>query len=150
MVLGKTLESPLDCKEIQPVHPKGDQSCVFIGRTDAEAETPILWASDGKNLLTGKDPDAGKVEKNTRPFRYDLNQIPYDYTVEVRNRFKGLDLIDRVPDELWMEVRDIVQETGIKTIPNKKKCKRAKWLSEEGLQIAVKRREAKSKGEKER
>ena len=87
-----------------------------------------------------------KVEKTTRPFRYDLNQIPYDYTVEVRNRFKGLDLIDRVPDELWMEVRDIVQETGIK----KKKCKKAKWLSEEALQIAVKRREVKSKGEKER
>ena len=140
----------MDCKEIQPVHPKGDQSCVFIGRTDAEAETPILWASDGKNLLTGKDPDAGKVEKNTRPFRYDLNQIPYDYTVEVRNRFKGLDLTDRVPDELWTEVCDIVQETGIKTIPKKKKCKKAKWLSEEALQIAVKRREAKSKGEKER
>ena len=80
---------------------------------------------------------------------YDLNQIPNDYTVEVRNRFKGLDLIDRVPDELWMEVCDIVQETGIKTIPKKKKCKRAKWLSEEALQIAVKR-EAKSKGEKER
>ena len=81
---------------------------------------------------------------------YDLNQIPYDYTVEVRNRFKGLDLIDRVPDELWTEVHDIVQETGIKTIPKKKKCKKAKWLSEEALQIAVKRREAKSKGEKER
>ena len=76
--------------------------------------------------------------------------IPYDYTVEVRNRFKGLDLIDRVPDELWMEVRDIVQETGIKTIPKKKKCKRAKWLSEEALQTAVKRREAKSKRVKER
>ena len=88
--------------------------------------------------------------KTTRPFRYDLNQIPYDYTVEVRNRFKGLDLIDTVPDELWTEVRDIVQETGIKTIPKKKKCKKAKWLCEEGLQIAVKRREAKSKGEKER
>ena len=88
--------------------------------------------------------------KTTRPFRYDLNQIPYDYTVEVRNRFKGLDLIDRVPDKLWMEVRDIVQETGIKTIPMEKKCKKAKWLSGEGLQIAVKRREAKSKGEKER
>ena len=88
--------------------------------------------------------------KITRPFRYDLNQIPYDYTVEVRNRFKGLDLIDRVPDELWNEVRDIVQETGIKTIPMEKKCKRAKWLSEEALQIAVKRREGKSKGEKER
>ena len=86
--------------------------------------------------------------KTTRPFRYDLNQIPYDYTVEVRNRFKGLDLIHRVPDELWNEVRDIVQETGIKTIPMEKKCKKAKWLSEEALQIAVKRREAKSKGEK--
>ena len=91
-----------------------------------------------------------KIGKITRPFRYDLNQIPYDYTVEVRNRFKGLDLIDRVRDELWMEVHDIVQETGIKTIPKKKKCEKAKWLSEEALQTAVKRREAKSKGEKER
>ena len=81
---------------------------------------------------------------------YDLNQIPYDYTVEVRNRFKGLDLIDRVPDELWNEVRDIVQETGIKIIPMEKKCKKAKPLSGEALQISVKRREAKSKGEKER
>ena len=91
-----------------------------------------------------------KVGKITRPFRYDLNQSPYDYTVEVRNRFKGLDLIDRVPNELWTEVRDIVQETRIKTIPMEKKCKKAKWLSGEALQIAVKRREAKSKGEKER
>ena len=92
-----------------------------------------------------------KVEKTTRPFRCDLNQIPYDYTVEVRNRFKGLDLIDRRgPDELWTEVHDLVQETGIKTIPKKKKCKREKWLSEEALQIAVKRREVKGKGEKER
>ena len=91
-----------------------------------------------------------KVRKTTRPFRYDLNQIPYDYTVEVRNRFKRLDLIDRVHDELWTEVRDIVQETGIKTIPKKKKCKKAKWLSGEALQIAVKRREVKSKGQKER
>ena len=91
-----------------------------------------------------------KVGKTTRPFRYDLHQIPYDYTVEVRNRFKGLDLIDRVPDELRNEVRDIVQETGIKTIPMEKKCKKAKSLSGEALQIAVKRREAKSKGEKER
>ena len=74
-----------------------------------------------------------KVWKTTRPFRYDLNQIPYDYTVEARNRFKGLDLIDRVPDELWNEVRDIVQEIGIKTIPKKKKCKKSKWLSEEVL-----------------
>ena len=91
-----------------------------------------------------------KVGKTTRPFRYDLNQIPCDYTVEVRNRFKGLDLINRVPDELWMEVCDIVQETGIKTIPKEKKCKKAKWLSEEALQIAVKRRKVKSNGEKER
>ena len=79
-----------------------------------------------------------KVEKTTRPFRYDLNQIPCDYTEEVRNRFKGLDLIDRVPEELWMEVRDILQETGIKTMPKKRKCKKAKCLSEEALQIAVK------------
>ena len=91
-----------------------------------------------------------KVEKTTRPFKYDLNQIPYDYTVEVRNRFKGLDLIDRVPDELWTEVCDILQESGIKTIPKKKKCKKAKWLSEEAVQIAVKRREVKSKGEEDR
>ena len=90
-----------------------------------------------------------KVGKATRPFRYDLNQIPYDYPVEVRNRFKRLDLINRVPDELWTEVHDTVQETGIKTIPMEKKCKKAKWLSEEALQIAVKRREAKSKGGKE-
>ena len=91
-----------------------------------------------------------KVGKATRPFRYDLNQIPYDYTVEVRNRFKGLDLIDRVPEELWMEVHDIVQKAVIKTISKKKKCKKAKWLSEEALQIAEKRREAKGKGEMER
>ena len=91
-----------------------------------------------------------KVGKTTRPCRYDLNQIPYDYIVEVRNRFKELDLIDRMPDELWTEVHDILQETGMKTIPMEKKCKKAKWLSEEALQIAVKRREAKSKGEKER
>ena len=89
-----------------------------------------------------------KVGKTTRPFRYDLNQIPYDYTVEVRNRFKGLDLIDRVRDELWTELCDIVQETGIKTVPMEKKCKKAKWLSGEALQITAKRREAKSKGEK--
>ena len=88
--------------------------------------------------------------KTSRPFNYDLNQITYDYTVEVRNRLKGLDLIDRVPEELWMEVCDIVQETGSKTISKKKKCKKAKWLSEEALQIAVKTRVAKSKGEKER
>ena len=81
-----------------------------------------------------------RVGKPPRPFRYDLNQIPYDYTVGVRNRFKGLDLIDRVPDDLWIEVHDIVQETRIKTVPVEKKCKKAKWLSEKALQIAVKRR----------
>ena len=91
-----------------------------------------------------------KVGKTTRSRRYDLNQIPYDYTVEVTKRFKGLDLIDRIPEELWTEVHDIVQETGIKTIPKKKKCKKAKWLSGEALQIAEKRREAKGKEEKER
>ena len=91
-----------------------------------------------------------KVGKTTRPFRYDLNPIPYYYTGELRNRFKGLDLIDRVPDELWTEVHDIVEETRIKTTPMEKTCKKAKWLSEEALQRAVKRREEKSKGEKER
>ena len=91
-----------------------------------------------------------KVEETTRPFGHDLNQMPYDYTVEMRNRMKGLDLIGTVPDELWMEVHDAVQETGIMTIPKKKKCKKAKWLSGEALQIVVKRREVKSKGEKER
>ena len=90
------------------------------------------------------------MEKTTRPFRYDLNQIPYDYTVEVRNSFKELDLIDRVSDEVWMEVHDIVQETGIKSMLMQKKCNKGKWMSEEALQIAVKIREAKSKGEKER
>ena len=89
-----------------------------------------------------------KVGKATRPFRYDLNQIPYDYTVKVINRFKGLDLIDRVPEELWMKVHDTVQQAVIKTISKKKKCKKAKWLSGEALQIAEKRREAKGKGEK--
>ena len=122
------------------------------------------WRSSTQPAKTGPGADCGsdhelliakfilklkKVEKTTRPFRYDLNQILYDYT-EVRYRFKGLDLIDRLPDELWTEVHDIVKETGIKTIPKKKKCKKAKWLSEEALQIAVKRREAKSKGEQER
>ena len=123
------------------------------------------WRSSIQSTKTRPEADCGsdhelliikfrlklkKVGKTARPFRYDLNQIPYDYTVEMRNRFKGIDLIDRVPEELWAEVRDIVQETGIKTIPMEKKCKKAKWLSEEALQIAVKRKEAKSKGEKER
>ena len=106
--------------------------------------------SDHKLLITKFRLQLKKLGKATRPFRYDLNQILYDYTVEVRNIFKGLELIEREPDELWMEVGDTVQETGIKTIPTEKKCNKAKWLSEEALQIAVKRREAKSKGEKER
>ena len=91
-----------------------------------------------------------KVGKTTRPFRYDLNQIPYDYTVEVTNRYKGLDLIDRVPEELWMEVRNVVWEAVIKTIPKKKKLKKTKWLSEEALQIAEKRRKVKGKGKGEK
>ena len=91
-----------------------------------------------------------KVGKTSRPFRYDLNQIPYNYTVEVRNRFKELDLIDRVTEKLWVEVHDIVKEAVIKIIPKKNKCKKAKWLSEEALEIPVKRREVKGKGEKER
>ena len=106
--------------------------------------------SDHELLIAKLRLKLKKVGKTTRPFMYDLNQIPYDYTVEVRSRFKGLDLIDRVPGELWTEVHDTVQETGSKTISKKKKGKKAKWLSEEALQIAVKRREAKSKGEKER
>ena len=108
------------------------------------------YDSEHKHLIATFRLKLKKVQKNTRPFRYDLNQIPYDYTLEVTNRFKGLDLIDRLSDELWVEVHDIVQEIGIKIIPKKKKCKKAKWLSEEALQVAVKRREAKGKGEKER
>ena len=100
--------------------------------------------------MPNSDLKLKKVGKITRPSRYDLNQIPYNYTVEVTNRFKGLDLIDRVPEELWMEVRDIVQKAVIKTIPMEKKCKKAKWLSGEALQIAVKRRDVKSTEEKER
>ena len=109
---------------------------------DIEIRLIILFAdcgSDHEILIAKFRLKLKKVGKITRPFKYDLNQIPYDYTGEVRNRFKGLDLIDRVPDELWNEVRDIVQETGIKTIPMEKKCKKAKWLSEEALQIAVKK-----------
>ena len=105
--------------------------------------TQIMNSSIAKFRLKLK-----KVGKTSRPFRYDLNQIPYDYTVKVTNRVKGLDLIDRVPEELWREDPDIVQEAVIKTIPKKKKCKKAKWLSEEALQIAEERREAKGKGKK--
>ena len=118
------------------------QSAKTTPGADCGSDHEILIAKFRLKLKT--------VGKTTRPFRYDLNQIPYDYTVEVTNRFKGLDWIDRVPEELWTEVHDIVQETGIKTIPMEKKCKKAKWLSGEALQIAVKRREAKSNGEKER
>ena len=106
--------------------------------------------SDHELLIAKFRLKLNKVGKTTRPFRYDLNQIPYDYTVEVRNRFKGLDVTDRVPEELWTQVRDIVQEAGIKTIPKEKKCKKSKGLSEEALQIAEKRRDAKGKEEKER
>ena len=122
--------------------------CSQRWRSSIQSAKRRLGADCGSDheLLIGKFRlKLKKVGKTTRPLRYDLNQIPYDYTVEVRNRFKGLDLIHRVPDVLWTVVRDIVQETGIKTIPMEKKCKKAKWLSEEGLQIAVKRREAKAK-----
>ena len=97
-----------------------------------------------------QNSDLKKVGKTTRPFRYDLSQIPYDYTVEVTNRFKGLDLVNRVPEKLWTEVRNTVQQVVIKTNPKKKKCKKQKWLSEEALQRAENRREAKGKGGKER
>ena len=97
----------------------------------------MTCGSDHKILIAKFRLKLKKVGKTSRPFSYDLNQIPYDYTVEVRNRFKDLDLIDRVSDQVWTEVRDIVQETGIKTILKKKKCKKAKWLSGEALQIAV-------------
>ena len=101
-------------------------------------KTGVDCGSDHELLITKFRLKLEKVGKTTRPFRYDLNQISYDYTVEVRNRFKGLDLIYRVPEELWMEVHDIVQEAVIKTIPKKKKCKKAKWLSQEALQMAEK------------
>ena len=125
---------------------------IFFAAKDGEAlysqqkTRPGADCGSDKDFLIAKFRlKLNKVGKTTRPFRYDLNQIPYDYTLEGSNRFKGLDLIDRVPDELWTEVHDIVQETGIKTIPMEKKCKKAKWLSEEALQIAVKTREAKRK-----
>ena len=101
--------------------------------------------SDHELLIAKFSQKLKKVGKNTRPFRYDLNEIPYDYAVEVRNRFKGLYLIEREPDELWTEVCDIVPETGIKTIPMEKKCKKAKWLSEKALQIAVKEKKQRAK-----
>ena len=122
---------------------------IFFAAKDGEAlysqqkQDQELTGSDHELLITKFRLKLKKVGKTARPFRYDLNHIPYDYTVEMRNRFKGLDLIDKVLEELWMEVRDIVEETGIKTIPMGKKCKEAKWLSGEALQRAVKRREVK-------
>ena len=111
--------------------------------TDSKTRPGADCGSDHELLIAKFSFKLKKVGKTTRPFRYDLNQIPYDYTVEVTNRFKGLDLIDRVPEELYTDVHDIVQEAVIKTIPKKKKCKKAKWLSEEALQIAEERRESK-------
>ena len=117
---------------------------IFFAAKDGEAlysqqkqDRELTVGQDHELLIAKFRLKLKKVGNTIRPFRYDLNQTPYDYTVEVRNRFKGLDLIDKVPDELWTEVRDIVQETGIKTIPMEKKCKKAKWLSGEALQIAV-------------
>ena len=109
-----------------------------------------MTGSDHELLISKFRRKLKKVGKTTRPFRYDINQIPYDYTVEVRNSFRGLDLIGRVPEELWTEVCDTVHEKRIKMILKKKKCKKAKWLYEEALQIAEKRTEVKGKGEKER
>ena len=118
--------------------------------TAAETRLGADYSSDHELLIAKFRLKLKNIGETTRPFRYDLNQIPYDYAVEVKNRFKGLDLIDRVPEELWMEVHNIVQEVVIKIILKKKKCKKAKCLSEEALQTAEKRREAKSKGEKEK
>ena len=129
---------------------------VFFAAKDGEAlysqqkQDQELTVAQIMNSLLPNSDKLKKVGKTTRPFRHDLNQIANNYTVEVKNKFKGLDLVDRVPEEQWTEVRDIVQETGSKTIPKKKKCKKAKRQSEEALQIAMKRREVKSKGEKER
>ena len=125
---------------------------IFFAAKDEEAlysqqkqDWEVNCGSDHELLIAKFRLKLKKVRKTTRPFRYDLHQIHYDYTVEVRNRFQGLDLIDRVPDELWTGVCDIVQELWIKTIPVEKKCKKAKWLSGEALQIAVKRRKQKAK-----
>ena len=114
----------------------------------AKARLGADSSSDHELLIAKFRLELKKVGKTTRPFRYDLNQIPYDYTVEVRNRFKGLNLIDRVPDELWTEVRDIVQETGINTIPKKKKCKKAKWLPEEAFTNSCEKKRSKKQRRK--
>ena len=118
--------------------------------TVSKNKTRADCGSDHELLIAKFRLKLKKVGKTSKPFRHDLNLIPYDYTVEVRNRLKGLDQIDRMPDELWTEFHDIELETGIKIIPKKKKWRNAKWLSEEALQISVKIREGKSKGEKER
>ena len=129
---------------------------IFFAAKDGEAlysqqkQDWVLTGSDHELLIAKFKLKLQKVGKTTRPFRYDLNQIPYNYTVEVTNRFKGFNLIDRMPEELWTEVHNTVQEAMIKTIPKKKICKKAKWLSEEALQIAEKRRDMKDKKEKER
>ena len=137
-------------RSIQLLHRSSIQKLLYRNSIQSSKTRPAAdYGSDHELLIPKFSLKLKKVGKTTRTFRYDLNQIPYNRTVEVRNRFTGLDLIDRVPDELWTEVRDIVQETEIKSILKKKKCKR-KWLSEEALQIAVKRREVKSKGEKKR
>ena len=127
-----------------------DGKAVYSHRKKKKKRPGTDCGSDHELLIAKFRLKLKKVRKTIRPSQYEINQIPYNYTVEVRNRFKGLDLIDRVPEELWMEVHDIVQEAGIKTILKKKKCKKAKWLSEEALQIPMKRREGKGKGEKER
>ena len=127
------------------MQPKIGTALYSHGKQDLE-----LTGSDQELLIAKFRFKLKKVEKTTRPFRYDLNQIPYDYILEVMNTFKELDLVDRVPQELWTEVHNIVQEAVTKTISKKKKCKKAKWLSEEVLQIAEETREAKSKGEMER
>ena len=117
-------------------------------KSQQKQDLELTVAQTMHSILLNSDCKLKKVGKTTRPYRYDLNQIPYNYTVEVANRFNGLDLIDRVPDKLWTKVCVIVQEAVIETIPKKKKCRKAKWLSEEGLQIAEKTMEVKGKGEK--
>ena len=135
--------STLKSEWLYSLQPK-EENLYTVSKTRPGADC----GSDHELLIAKFRLKLKKVGKTTRPFRYDLNQIPYNHTVEVRNRFKWLDLIYRVPDELQTKVRDIVQEAGIKTIPKKKKCKKTKWLSEEALQIAVKRREVKTKEER--
>ena len=150
-----TLPDPMDCNlpgssvhGIFQARVLEWDAIAFSGRSSIESAKTRRGADYGPDheLLIAKFRlKLKKVGKTVRPFRYDLNEIPYNYTVKVRNRFKGLDLIDRVPEELWTEVHDMIQETGIKTISKKKKCKKAKWLSAEALQIAEKRKDAKGK-----